>query len=211
MHRPAEARFSEFDGQILIHEPIKLQVRKRLDRFRRGCYLYLRSPWRPAVCAVLAAALADKARLALALGQYAEAERTLQEGLDMLRAALGPARLPESEDPFRLIQAPLLIATGRAAQAADALREHVSRHGPTPLYLVVGRGGPNLIRGMGAMRDTAEALGIPYRIFGFDSDMGEVINYARKADAWMKAGGREKVEQAMRGGTQSAVVKAIAA
>src|SRR5919205_338121 len=83
---------------------------------------------------------------------------------------------------------------------ADALREYVSKHGPTPLYLVVGRGGPNLVRGMGALRDTAEALGLPYRIFGFDSDMSEVINHARQADAWMKAGDRKQVAQAMRGG-----------
>ena len=53
---------------------------------------------------------------------------------------------------------------------ADALREHFSEHGPTPLYVVVGRGGPNLVRGMGALRDTVEALGLPYRLFGFDSD-----------------------------------------
>ena len=76
---------------------------------------------------------------------------------------------------------------------ADALREHFSAHGPTPLYLVLGRGGPNLVRGMGALRDTCDALGLPYRLFGFDSDMSEVIRYARRADAWMKAGGREQV------------------
>ncbi|QCP47955.1 carboxylate--amine ligase [Trinickia violacea] len=76
---------------------------------------------------------------------------------------------------------------------ADALREHFSQHGPTPLYVVVGRGGPNLIRGMGAMRDTCDALGLPYSIFGFDSDISEVIHYAKAADAWMKAGGREQV------------------
>ncbi len=46
---------------------------------------------------------------------------------------------------------------------------------------------------MGAMRDTLEALGLPYRMFGFDSDMSEVVNYARAADAWMKAGGRERL------------------
>jgi hypothetical protein len=63
---------------------------------------------------------------------------------------------------------------------------------------VVGRGGPNLIRGMGAMRDTLEALGLPYRMFGFDSDMSEVINYAKVADAWMKAGGREAVAKALK-------------
>jgi succinyl-CoA synthetase beta subunit len=80
---------------------------------------------------------------------------------------------------------------------ADALREHVSRNGPTPLYLVAGRGGPNLIRGMGALRDTAEALGIPYRLFGFESDMSEVVGYARKVNAWMKQGGREQIAHAL--------------
>jgi succinyl-CoA synthetase beta subunit len=76
---------------------------------------------------------------------------------------------------------------------ADALREHFSRNGPTPLFVVIGRGGPNLVRGMGAMRDTMEALGLPYRMFGFDSDMSEVINYARAVDTWMKAGGRAEI------------------
>jgi len=76
---------------------------------------------------------------------------------------------------------------------ADALREHFSQNGPTPLYVVIGRGGPNLVRGMGAMRDTCDALGLPYSIFGFDSDISEVIQYARAADAWMRAGGREQV------------------
>jgi succinyl-CoA synthetase beta subunit len=78
---------------------------------------------------------------------------------------------------------------------ADALREHFSTHGPTPLYVVLGRGGPNLVRGMGALRDTCDALGLPYRLFGFDSDMSEVIQFARKVNAWMKDGGREQVAQ----------------
>jgi succinyl-CoA synthetase beta subunit len=73
---------------------------------------------------------------------------------------------------------------------ADALREHFSEHGPAPVYVVIGRGGPNLVRGMSVMRDTMEALGIPYRIFGFDSDMSEVVGYARHVNEWMKAGGR---------------------
>ena len=46
---------------------------------------------------------------------------------------------------------------------------------------------------MGAMRDTLEALGLPYRFFGFDSDMSEVVGYARNVNEWMKAGGREQV------------------
>jgi succinyl-CoA synthetase beta subunit len=75
----------------------------------------------------------------------------------------------------------------------DALREHFSTHGPTPLYVVVGRGGPNLIRGMGALQDTVESLRLPYRFFGFDSAISEVVNHAQAADRWMKAGGREQV------------------
>ena len=58
---------------------------------------------------------------------------------------------------------------------------------------MIGRGGPNLVRGMAAMRDTMEALGLPYRIFGFDSDMSEVVDYARKVNDWMKAGGRAQL------------------
>ena len=76
---------------------------------------------------------------------------------------------------------------------ADALREHFSAHGPTPLYVVLGRGGPNLVRGMGALRDTCDALGLPYRLFGFDSDMSEVIQFAKQIDQWMRAGGREQI------------------
>jgi succinyl-CoA synthetase beta subunit len=76
---------------------------------------------------------------------------------------------------------------------ADALREYFSAHGPTPLFVVVGRGGPNLIRGMGALGDTVDALGLPYRFFGFDSAISEVVNYAQAADRWMKAGGRALV------------------
>ncbi len=81
---------------------------------------------------------------------------------------------------------------------ADALREYFGKNGPTPLYVVVGRGGPNLIRDMGVMRDTLEVLGLPYRMFGFDSDMSAVINYAKAADAWMKAGGRAEVARALK-------------
>jgi succinyl-CoA synthetase beta subunit len=80
---------------------------------------------------------------------------------------------------------------------ADALREHFGAHGPTPLFVVIGRGGPNLVRGMGAMRDTVQALGLPYRFFGFDSAMSEVVNYALAADRWMKSGGREQVAKSM--------------
>jgi succinyl-CoA synthetase beta subunit len=76
---------------------------------------------------------------------------------------------------------------------ADALREHASRHGATPLYVVVGRGGPNLVRGLGALAETCENLGLPYRFFGFDSAISEVVNYAKDVDQWMHAGGRAAI------------------
>ena len=63
---------------------------------------------------------------------------------------------------------------------------------------MIGRGGPNLVRGMSAMRDTVEALGLPYRIFGFDSDISEDIGYARRVDEWMKTGGRDQLERQLK-------------
>lgn len=79
----------------------------------------------------------------------------------------------------------------------DALREHFSEYGPTPLYVVVGRGGPNLIRGMGALAETCDALGLPHRFFGFDSAISEVVNYTRKLDTWMTSGGRDIIAERM--------------
>jgi succinyl-CoA synthetase beta subunit len=80
---------------------------------------------------------------------------------------------------------------------ADALREHFGQHGPTPLFVVIGRGGPNLVRGFQAFADTLDALGLPYRIFGFDSAISEVVNYAQAVDRWMKAGGRAEIAKAL--------------
>ena len=79
----------------------------------------------------------------------------------------------------------------------DALREHFSARGPTPLFVVVGRGGPNLVRGMGNLADTLDSLGLPYRFFGFDSAISEVVNYAKGIDAWMRAGGRKDIARAL--------------
>jgi succinyl-CoA synthetase beta subunit len=78
---------------------------------------------------------------------------------------------------------------------ADALREYFAENGPTPVYVVIGRGGPNLSRGLLAFKDVCDLLGLPYRIFGFDSAMTDVVNYAQTADRWMKAGGRELLAQ----------------
>ena len=75
----------------------------------------------------------------------------------------------------------------------DALREHFATHGPVPLYVVVGRGGPNLVRGFGNLADTLDSLGLPYRFFGFDSAISEVVNYAKQVDQWMREGGRDEI------------------
>lgn len=75
----------------------------------------------------------------------------------------------------------------------DALREHFSLRGPVPLYVVAGRGGPNLVRGFGNLADTLDSLGLPYRLFGFDSAISEVVNYAKLVDQWMRDGGRDEI------------------
>jgi hypothetical protein len=80
---------------------------------------------------------------------------------------------------------------------ADSLRDYFSEYGPTPLYVVIGRGGPNVIRGMGAFKDVLDALRIPYQIFGFDSAMTDVVNYAQEANRWMKNGGRAEVAKVL--------------
>ncbi len=78
---------------------------------------------------------------------------------------------------------------------ADALRDNFREFGPKPLFVVVGRGGPNLIRGMAYMKDTIEQLKLPYRIFGHDSAMSEVVNYALSVDKWMEKEGRSLVSE----------------
>jgi succinyl-CoA synthetase beta subunit len=74
----------------------------------------------------------------------------------------------------------------------DALRDHVARTGQVPpVYTVVGRGGPNLVKGMFYAKDILDGLRLPYRMFGFDTSMIAVIEYARRVDAWWRAQGRD--------------------
>jgi succinyl-CoA synthetase beta subunit len=72
---------------------------------------------------------------------------------------------------------------------ADALHDYFNTHGPKPLFVVVGRGGPNLVRGMSTLKDTLDALKVPYRMFGYDSSMSSVVDYAKNIDEWMERGG----------------------
>ena len=72
---------------------------------------------------------------------------------------------------------------------ADALHDYFNTHGPKPLFVVVGRGGPNLVRGMSTLKDTLDSLKVPFRMFGYDSSMSSVVDYAKSIDDWMDHGG----------------------
>ncbi len=66
----------------------------------------------------------------------------------------------------------------------DALRDIISQTGKQDFYVVVGRGGPNLIKGMSYARDILDNFSIPYKFFGYDSSMVEVVQYASELDDW---------------------------
>jgi len=61
---------------------------------------------------------------------------------------------------------------------ADALQAYVDEHGPVSTPFVVGRGGPRLVRGLLALKDTLESLGLPYVMFGPDTPVTLVAEYA---------------------------------
>lgn len=67
----------------------------------------------------------------------------------------------------------------------DSLRENI-RLNPN-VYVVVGRGGPNLIKGMTYGRDIMDSLRVPYRFFGFDSSMVGVLEYTVRLNEWLKS------------------------
>lgn len=67
----------------------------------------------------------------------------------------------------------------------DSLKDYVSQHGKPDIYVVVGRGGPNLIKGFSYASNVLDNLEIPYKFFGYDSSMLEVIQYAVDIDNWM--------------------------
>jgi succinyl-CoA synthetase beta subunit len=71
----------------------------------------------------------------------------------------------------------------------DALRDHVQKAGWKPLYVVIGRGGPNLVKGMFYAKDILDTLRLPHKMFGHDTSMILVLEYARKLDEWWAAEG----------------------
>lgn len=68
----------------------------------------------------------------------------------------------------------------------DALRDFIAEHGKQQIYVVAGRGGPNLIKGFSYAANILNNMEIPYKFFGYDSSMIEVIQYAVDIDTWMK-------------------------
>lgn len=63
---------------------------------------------------------------------------------------------------------------------ANALQAYVDHNGPINIPVVVGRGGPQLVKGLLTLKDTLEALGLPYVIFGPDTPVTLVAEYAAK-------------------------------
>jgi succinyl-CoA synthetase beta subunit len=83
----------------------------------------------------------------------------------------------------------LLILGGRANNTlidvtfqaiADALVGYVEEHGPVHIPVVIGRGGPNLVKGLLTMRQTLDYLKLPYVIFGPDTPVTVIAEYAAK-------------------------------
>jgi len=64
----------------------------------------------------------------------------------------------------------------------DALRDHAAHNGRPDIYVIVGRGGPNLIKGMAYARDVLDRLELPYTFFGYDTSIVDVVQYAVDMD-----------------------------
>jgi succinyl-CoA synthetase beta subunit len=72
---------------------------------------------------------------------------------------------------------------------SDALMDYVRDNGHVNIPVVVGRGGPRLVKGLLAMKKALEYLELPYVIFGPDTPVTLVADYAaRLADAVVQKG-----------------------
>lgn len=63
---------------------------------------------------------------------------------------------------------------------ADALRDYVEKEGPITCPVIIGRGGPHLLQGLTVMKETLESLHLPYVIFGPDTPVSIVAEYAAR-------------------------------
>jgi succinyl-CoA synthetase beta subunit len=68
----------------------------------------------------------------------------------------------------------------------DALLGYVDEHGPIDIPIVIGRGGPRMVPGFIAMRETLESIRVPYVIFGHDTPLTLVAEYAAKLARFVK-------------------------
>ncbi len=68
----------------------------------------------------------------------------------------------------------------------DALADSFEQRGRVEIPVVIGRGGPRMVPGFMAMRETLESLGLPYVMFGHDTPLTMVAEYAAKLARFMK-------------------------
>nr|MQY76377.1 hypothetical protein [Spirochaeta sp.] len=97
---------------------------------------------------------------------------------------LGTARICFSH---HLSRARLLLILGGKANntfidvtfqaIADALVSYVEAKGPVNIPVVIGRGGPRLVKGLLAMKQALDYLKLPYVIFGPDTPVTMVAEY----------------------------------
>ncbi|MGI6065398.1 MAG: ATP-grasp domain-containing protein [Bacillota bacterium] len=103
---------------------------------------------------------------------------------------------------YKLADAKLLLILGGNANntyidvtfqaIGDALTDYVNEKGPIDIPVVVGRGGPGLVKGIIILKQCLESLKLPYVIFGPDTPVTLVAGYAAKlVNAISGEGGRE--------------------
>jgi succinyl-CoA synthetase beta subunit len=61
---------------------------------------------------------------------------------------------------------------------ADALTDYFDQYGRVEIPVVIGRGGPRMVPGFIAMREALESLRVPYVIFGHETPLTLVAEYA---------------------------------
>lgn len=90
----------------------------------------------------------------------------------------------------KLAKAKLLLILGGKANntfidvtlqaIGDALVDYAKEKGPLSIPVVVGRGGPRLVKGITSLKNSLDLLKLPYVIFGPDTPVTLVAGYAAK-------------------------------
>ena len=106
----------------------------------------------------------------------------------------------------KLQQAGLLLILGGKANntridvtfqaIADALAEFAPLRGGRELPVIVGRGGPRLVAGLMALQRCLEELGWPYAMFGFDTPITMVAQYAAELYQYLSSRSPRAAEDA---------------